>query len=73
MRIPTGSARRVVIASAVVVGLLVSAACVTIWRYDSAIGAGDRALEARHSSNRAGKAVTAYWRREHARRAKSAS
>jgi methyl-accepting chemotaxis protein len=66
MRIPTGSARRVVLASAVVVGLLVTATSVTIWRYDSAIGAADRALEARDSSNRAAKAVTAYWREREA-------
>ena len=61
MRIPPGAARRVAIASAVVVALLVSATAVTIWRYTSAIDSGDRALEARASSNRADQAVTAYW------------
>jgi methyl-accepting chemotaxis protein len=66
MRIPTGSARRVVIASTVVVALLVSATGVTIWRYDGAIGAADRALEARDSSNRSANAVTAYWREREA-------
>jgi hypothetical protein len=64
--IPTGAARRVVLASAVVVALLVTAASVTIWRYDSASGAADRALEARDSSDRSGKAVTAYWREREA-------
>jgi hypothetical protein len=47
MSIPTGSARRVVLASAVVVALLVPAMTVTIWLYGSAIHQGDRVLDAR--------------------------
>jgi methyl-accepting chemotaxis protein len=62
MRIPRGAARRVVIASVIVVGLLASATGVTIWRYDSTIGAANRALEARDSSDRTRLAVTAYSR-----------
>ena len=66
MRIPTGAGRRVVVASAVVTLLLVLATGVTIWRYSGALGASDRALEARDSSARASHAVTAYWREREA-------
>ena len=62
MRIPTGSARRVVLASAVVVALLATAMTVTIWLYGSAIHHGDRALAARTSTVHSGEALTAFWR-----------
>jgi methyl-accepting chemotaxis protein len=62
MRIPTGSARRVVLASAVVVALLVTAMTVTIWLYGSAVHHGDRALDARTSTVHTGEALTAFWR-----------
>jgi methyl-accepting chemotaxis protein len=61
MRISSSATRRVAIASAVVVTLLASATAVTIWRYTSAIDSGDRALEARASSNHVDQAITAYW------------
>ena len=50
------------ISAGVVVCLLVAATAVTIWRYDNALTQGDRALEARDSSNRSSLALTAYWR-----------
>ena len=62
MRLPTGAARRVVLASAGVVVLLVAAMTITIWRYGNAIQSGDRALEARSSTVRTNQAITAFWR-----------
>jgi methyl-accepting chemotaxis protein len=62
MRIPTGVARRVVLASAVVVALLVAAMTTTIWLYGNAIRDGDAALAARGSTVRANQAITAFWR-----------
>jgi len=62
MSIPTGSARRVVAASAIVIALLVTAMTVTIWLYGSAIHSGDRALDARTSTVHTGEAQTAFWR-----------
>jgi methyl-accepting chemotaxis protein len=66
MRIPAGAGRRIVVASAGVTLLLILATGVTIWRYSGALGASDRALEARDSSARASHAVTAYWREREA-------
>jgi methyl-accepting chemotaxis protein len=62
MSIQTGSARRVVLASAVVIALLVSTMTVTIWLYSSAVSHGDRALDARTRTVHAGEARTAFWR-----------
>ena len=51
-----------IVASSIVGVLLVAATGLTIWRYSSALGAADRALEARQSSTRADVATTAFWR-----------
>ena len=66
MTIPDGPSRRVVLSAAAVILLLVAATGVTIWRYGHAITQADRALEARDSSNKAGQALTAYWREREA-------
>ncbi len=66
MSVPSGAARRVVVASAFVIALLMLAPGATIWRYGAAIGAADRALEARASSTRADQAITGYWREREA-------
>jgi methyl-accepting chemotaxis protein len=62
MTISAGSARRVVLASALVVALLVTAMTVTIWLYGSAIQSGDRALDARTSSVLANQAIAGFYR-----------
>ena len=62
MRIPTGVARRVVLASAVLVALLAAAMTTTDWLYGSAIKAGDSALEERGSTVLTNQAITAFWR-----------
>ena len=66
MRLRTGAGRRVIVASSIVGLLLVAATGLTIWRYSSALGAADRALEARQSSTRADLATTAFWRQREA-------
>jgi methyl-accepting chemotaxis protein len=62
MRVPSGAARRIVIASAVVVALLIATAGATIWRYSSAIDHGDVALVARTSESRTSQTLTIFWR-----------
>jgi methyl-accepting chemotaxis protein len=62
MRIPTGVARRVVAASAMVVALIVAAMAVTIWLYGSAAHHGDRALGASTSSVQTHQAIAAFYR-----------
>src|SRR4051794_27499193 len=58
----TGPARRVALASVVVIALLVAASAVTIWRYEHAIGQKDSALGARADQLATARAVTIFWR-----------
>jgi CHASE3 domain sensor protein len=62
MNIPTGAARRVVVASSIVGLLVVIATIVTISRFDNANDNADAALAATSSAVTTGDAVTAFWR-----------
>jgi methyl-accepting chemotaxis protein len=55
-------ARRVTIASALIIGLIATAFGVTIWRYQNSHGSSSRALEARADKLRAEEAATIFWR-----------
>jgi hypothetical protein len=62
MSMPTGSARRVLLASGVLVALLVTAMTLTMWLYASATHSGDRALAASTGSVHANQALAAFYR-----------
>jgi methyl-accepting chemotaxis protein len=57
-----GPARRIVIASVVILVLLGAAVTVSIWRYQHAVGLKDAALTARSESLQGELAGTAFWR-----------
>src|ERR1700737_1683554 len=57
-----GAPRRVVVAGAVVIALLICATATTIWRYDSASTPGDNALAARTSIVRTNETIISFWR-----------
>ncbi|PWU21583.1 MAG: hypothetical protein C5B48_11115 [Candidatus Rokuibacteriota bacterium] len=56
------SRSRIAAASIVVVVLIACAAAVTIWRYEHAIGQGNRALDTRSENVRSQQAATYFWR-----------
>jgi len=60
------SRSRIAAASIVVVVLIACAAAVTIWRYEHAIGQGNRALDTRSENIRAQLAGTYFWREREA-------
>jgi methyl-accepting chemotaxis protein len=61
-----GPGRRIAVASAAIVVILVAAVVVTIWRYEHALGQQSRALAARGHKITAQEAVTSLWREREA-------
>ena len=55
------ASRRIVLASALVIGLIANAFGVTIWRYQDSHNASSRALEARRDALAASDASSAFW------------